>query len=585
MRLPLLEGARSGFQWVTDRVWNVEHAFERANAASRKAQSARIRIFLIAFGFCAAYVGLAVFAGRASLFGGTGQVGAVVGDPGARAQLIDRNGQLLASDVNDYNLFVDPTDMTGDDRAYVRRALSRIFPTVTPAQLDKVFAGQNRVLLTSNIHEADRDRILDYGLPGVTFEATRVRDYPLANTGGVYIGMTQRGGDGLSGAEKAFNAQIIDMGARDQPVQLAMDLRVQGALENELRAVAVEQKVQGAVGIITNVRTGEVLAMASYPDFDLNHPGAYSEDSRRNRAAVDRYEVGSIFKVISIAVGLDTGTATLNSTYDGRQPLQIGTRLIHDEHSSSSLLSLTDVFIRSSNIGTSRVALDVGADRMIGYYKALGLFHAADIQFSEPASPLLPGRWSDNSLVSTAFGQGMAITPLSYAEAAGAVLNGGCLRPLTVVKYDGRSALPCTRVFKPETSVAMLGLMRQNVLKGTGTRANAPGLRVGGKTGTAQKPVGGHYTADNISSFVAVFPVDGPVDGDRYMVQIMYDSPQGAAGSNGSRQGGYVAAPVAGRIIDRIAPFLGVERKADKFSGPEWDKAPVTADDVTGEEH
>ena len=585
MRLPLLGMTQSGFQWVADRVWKVEHAFERANAASQKAQSTRMRIFAILVGLSVGYLALMIFAGKASLLNSPAQIAEITGQPGARAQLIDRNGQLLASDVNDYNLFVDPTDMTTQDRGFVRNALVHIFPDVSTAQLDKVFGGQSRVLLVSNIKEADHDRILDYGLPGISFEATRVRDYPLANTGGVYIGMTQRGGDGLSGAEKAFNTQIAGQAAADQPVQLAMDLRVQGALENELRAQAIAQQVQGAVGIVTNVRTGEVLAMASYPDFDLNHPGASDEGAKRNRAAVDRYEVGSIFKVISIATGIDTGTATLNSTYDGRQPLQLGTRLIHDEHSSSSLLTLTDVFIRSSNIGTSRVALDVGADRMVKYYQALGLFHHTDIELGEPASPILPGRWSDNSLVSSAFGQAMAITPLSYAEAAGAVLNGGCLRPLTIRKYDGHSPLPCNRVFKPETSATMLELMRQNVLKGTGTRANAPGLRVGGKTGTAQKPVGGHYTADDISSFAAVFPVDGPVDGDRYLVLVMYDSPQGGPTSSGSKQGGYVAAPVAGRVIDRIAPFVGVERKSDKFSGPQWDKAPVAADDVTGDEH
>ncbi len=586
MRVPFLETTQSGFQWVADRVWKVEHAFERHNAASQQAQSTRMRIFAITVGLGVGYLALAVFAGKASLFNSPGQMAEMAGEPNARAQLIDRNGELLASDVNDYDVFVDPTDMTVPDRAYVREALQRIFPQATTDQLDKVFAAQGPSRLTGNISEADRERILNYGLPGITFGAHRVRDYPLATTGAVYIGMTQRGGQGLSGAEKAFNGAITAQAIHDQPVQLAMDLRIQGALENEMRAQAEAEHAQGAVGIITNVRTGEVLAMASWPDFDLNHAGTYSEAQKRNHATADVYEVGSIFKVISLAIGLDTGAATLNSVYDGRQPLQIGTRRIHDEHSSANLLTLTDVFIKSSNIGTSRVALDIGADRMTKYYKALNLFAPANTELAGPAAPLLPGRWSDSSLVSSAFGQGMAITPLSYAEAAGAILNGGCLRPLTIRKYDPATPLPaCTRVVQPSTSAAMLELMRQNVLKGTGTRANAPGLRVGGKTGTAQKPVGGHYSDDDISSFAAVFPVDGPVDGDRYLVQITFDSPQGTPDTNGSKQGGYVAAPVAGRIIDRIAPFLGVERKVDKFSGPQWDKAAVAADDVTGDEH
>ncbi|MDV6330599.1 penicillin-binding protein 2, partial [Asticcacaulis sp. 201] len=562
----------------------VEHAFERANASGVKASSTRMRIFCILVGMTAAYVLLAGFAMRASLAGGA-QVTALSGEPNARSQLVDRNGQLLATDVNNYSIFVDPKDMTGEDRALVRRALLQIFPDLPRDQIEKPFKANKRLLLTNNLKPGKRDEILNYGLPGISFEAERVRDYPLANTGSAYIGMTQRGGEGLSGAEKALQDQIAASAVNDTPVQLAMDLRIQGALENELRAMAEAQRAQGAIGIVTNVRTGEVLGMASWPDFDLNRPGASSDAAKRNHAAVDRYELGSIFKVISISVGLDTGTASLSSVYDGRQPFKLGSRIIHDDHESTELMSLADVFIKSSNIGTSRVALDVGATAMTRYYEALGLFRSADIELTEPASPLLPGRWSDSSLVSSAFGQGMAITPLSFVEAANATLNGGYLRPLTIRKYDGHSPLAGSQVFSAATSRTMLELMRENVLKGTGTRANAPGLRVGGKTGTAQKPVNGRYTADRVSSFYAVFPTDGPVDGDRYSILVTFDSPQGAKESSGVKTGAYVAAPVAGHVIERIAPFLGVGRREDKFTGPEWDKAPVQAEDVTGDEH
>ena len=590
MKAGLFNAPQSGFQWVADRVWKVEHAFERANATGVKARSARMRIFMILCSLAFAYVLLMIFAGKASLFSSRAEIAAMTGEVGARAQIVDRNGELLATDVNDYDLFVDPSDMTAADRTYVRNALAHIFPDMSPDLLDKAFRSTSRTLLINMLKGADRDRILNYGLPGITFEAQRVRDYPLGNTGAFYIGMTKRAGEGMSGVEKAFQTQISAQATangidKDQPVQVAMDLRIQGALENELRAMAVDTQSAGAVGIVTNVRTGEVLGMASWPEFDLNRPGAFPESDKRNHAAVDRYEVGSIFKVISLAVGLDTGTATLNSTYDVSQPLVIGTRKIHDYEGQNRIMSLEDVFINSSNIGTSRVALNVGAQKMTAYYQALGLFHHANIELHEFAPPIIPQKWSEDSLVSSAFGQDMAITPLSYAEAAGAVLNGGYLRPLTIQKYDGHSPLQGQQVFQASTSQTMLGLMRENVLKGTGTRANAPGLRVGGKTGTAQKPVGGHYTDDRISSFAAVFPTDGPVDSDRYLVLIMYDSPKGSADSSGLKTGAFVAAPVAGRVIDRIAPFLGVERKDDKFATPEWDKAPVKAEDTTGDEH
>jgi cell division protein FtsI (penicillin-binding protein 3) len=593
--LPFISSTQSGFQWVADRVWKVEHAFERANAAGAKARSARMRIFAILVGLSMAYVCLMIAAASASLLNSPGQIAALTGQANARAQIVDRNGQLLATDVNDYDLFIDPTDMTGPDRTYVRNAMAQIFPQISRDLLDKAFKGEGRTLLVPMLRGADRDRILNYGLPGVSFEAQRVRAYPLGSTGAFYIGMTKRAGEGMSGVEKAFQDQIAgnaiakDGDVKDQPVQVAMDLRIQGALENEMRAMAIDTKSVGAVGIVTNVRTGEVLAMASYPEFDLNRPGAYDESHKRNHAAVDRYEVGSIFKVISIAVGLDTGTASLNSTYDVSQPLVIGTRKIHDMHSKAPIYSLEDVFIQSSNIGTSRVALNAGVDSVTRYYDAMGLFRSADIELSEPAAPIYtknPKDWSQLTLAQSAFGQGMAITPLSYAEAVGSVLNGGCLRPLTLKKYDGATPLSCNRVFSAATSRTMLDLMRENVLKGTGGRANAPGLRVGGKTGSAQKPARGGYDATAlISSFAAVFPTDGPIDGDRYLVQIMFDSPQGSPLSNGGRLGGAVAAPVAGRVIDRIAPFLGVARKEDKFTTPQWDKAPIQSEDVTGEDH
>lgn len=595
--LPFISSTQSGFQWVADRVWKVEHAFERANAAGAKARSARMRIFFILVGMGSIFVCLMIAAASASLLNSPGQIAALTGQANARAQIVDRNGALLATDVNDYDLFIDPTDMTGPDRVYVRNSLAQLFPNVSRDVLDKAFKAEGRMLLVPMLKAADRDRILNYGLPGITFQAQRVRTYPLASTGAFYIGMTKRAGEGMSGVEKAFQDQItanaategMSKDAIEMPVQVAMDLRVQGALENEMRAMAVDTGSAGAVGIITNVRTGEVLAMASWPEFDLNRPGAFDEAHKRNHAAVDRYEVGSIFKVISIAVGLDTGTASLSSTYDVSQPLVIGTRKIHDMHSKAPLYSLEDVFIQSSNIGTSRVGLNVGVDAMTRYYDALGLFRSADIELSEPAAPIYPKNpkdWSQLTLAQTAFGQGVAITPLSYAEAVGAVLNGGCLRPLTLKKYDGKSAIPCNRVFSPATSRIMLDLMRENVLKGTGGRANAPGLRVGGKTGSAQKPAKGGYDATAlISSFAAVFPTDGPIDGDRYLVQIMFDSPHGSPMSNGGRLGGAVAAPVAGRVIDRIAPFLGVARKEDKFTTPQWDKAPIQSEDVTGDTH
>lgn len=572
-----IDSTQSGFQWVADRMWKVEHAFERVNAASQERMSnVRMRIFFILVALSFLFLVLAGFAVRSAL-AGSGAGGGIDVMPNTRADLVDRNGYIIATDVFHYDLFVDPTDMTGEDRPLVRRALISLLPDIPREALDKAMNGKGPAIVMSRLRPSDRAKLLSHGLPGVSFEATRVRGYPLGVTGSFYVGGTERGGDGVAGIERALDSRISDAGKRGEKIELAMDMRVQGALENELRATAIEHRAIGAVGLVTNVHTGEVIAMANWPEYDPNAAGRFADDHKLNRAAAARYEVGSIFKLISVAIGLETGTASLGSVYDARTPYAIGSRKISDFHAKNRLMTLEDVFIHSSNIGTTLVAKDVGVDAMTRYYENLGLFRAADIELYEAASPILPKSWSEGTLASSSFGHGMSISPLSYAQAAGAVLNGGWVRPLTLLKRDPSQPLKGERVFSASTTRHMLDLMRVNVLKGTGKRANAPGLRVGGKTGSGEKPVRGGYDRHNlISSFVAVFPSDGPVDQERYMVLILYDSPQGTKDTYGFRGGGWVAAPVAGRVIDRVAPFLGVERGDDRFSLADWDKAQVS---------
>lgn len=578
-----IDSTQSGFQWVADRMWKVEHAFERVNAASQERMSnVRMRIFFILVSLSVMYLVLAGFAMKSAL-AGTGATGGLPVMANTRADLVDRNGYMLATDVFNYDLFVDPTEMTGEDRPLVRRALITLLPDMPREALDKAMNSKGPTIVMGMLKASDRAILLSHGLPGVSFEPAKVRGYPLGVTGSFYVGGTERGGGGVAGIERALNTQIIEAGKRGQKIELAMDMRVQGALENELRAGVVKHDAVAAVGLVTNIHTGEVIAMANWPEYDPNKMGQHTNEEKLNRAAASRYEVGSIFKVISIAIGLETGTASLNSVYDARSPYAIGRRKISDFHAKNKMMTLEDVFVNSSNIGTTLLAKDVGIDSMTKYYEALGLFRAADIELYESATPIVPKKWSEGALASTSFGHGISISPLSFAQATGAVLNGGYLRPLTLLKRDPSQPLKGERVFSASTSRHMLDLMRVNVLKGSGARANAPGLRVGGKTGSADKPTRGGYDKTNIiSSFAAVFPSDGPVDQARYLVVIMYDSPKGTADTHGFRGGGWIAAPVAGRVIDRIAPFVGVARGDDKFSLADWDKARVILDDQTG---
>jgi cell division protein FtsI (penicillin-binding protein 3) len=417
----------------------------------------------------------------------------------------------------------------------------------------------------------------------VTFEPEQRRVYPLGSTAAHLIGFADTGGEGLSGAELALNEAVRGGVAQHQSVPLSIDLRIQGALEDELYKAAAAQQAVGAVGIVTNVHTGEILGIASYPTFDPNSAGKASPDALINRAAASVFEMGSTFKVFTMSAGLDSGTATLASTFDTREPIKIGGQTIHDYHAENKIMSVADIFIHSSNIGTTKLALAEGGPTLTRYFKRFGLFQAAPIELQESARPILPRTWNENAVASASFGHAISVTPLAVAAGMGAILNGGTYVPLTIRPQPAGARPQGPRVVSETTAAAMLGLMRENVLRGTGGKADAPGLRVGGKTGSAEKAIGGHYERHKlVSSFAAVFPTDGPMNADRYFVLILMDEPKGTPETFGFATGGWTAAPAAGRVIDRIAPFLHVARHSD----PPPDPLKVTQSAMlSGEEH
>ncbi len=401
------------------------------------------------------------------------------------------------------------------------------------------------------------------GLPGVSFEEEARRVYPLGPTAAHIIGFSDTSGTGLSGAELGLDSAIKDAAGRE-PVALAMDLRVQAALDDELAKAVAKYQALGGIGIVVNVKTGEVLGFSSQPDFDLNAPGKAGADRMTNRGVNSVYELGSVFKAFTLATGLDTGVVTLNSSFDVSHPIELGGHLVHDFDKGDTTLQLWQVFTHSSNIGAAKTALMIGPERMQAYFRSFGLFGSAPIELPGSARPLLPRQFSDQTLGQIAFGQGIAVSPLALATGYRSLLDGGVYSPLTIKKLAPGTQPQGRRVISEETSAKILQLMRLNVTdpKGSGHKADVPGLFVGGKTGSAQKPDHGHYSKDNVSSFVAVFPAEGPVNADRYMVQITLDSPHVTPDSFGFRTGGWNAAPTAGHVIERIAPFVGVRRAA-----------------------
>ncbi|HEY3800510.1 MAG TPA: penicillin-binding protein 2 [Caulobacteraceae bacterium] len=550
-------------RWVSRRMWWMEHAFERSRSSDRMVDDTRLRIFFVLALFGMGFITLGLGATRAALFSPFGH-GAEVSEPqpNARADLTDRNGQLMAVDLPRWGLYLDPHEMVRKD--LVRAALVAAVPGLSADKLDKALAGEHRAYLIGGLSPDLKDQVHDLGLPGVTFEEEVGRSYPLGDLAAHLIGFASKDGEGLAGAERAFNPQIRADGGKD-PVALAVDLRVQGALEDELDQAGADMQAAGGVGIVVNVRTGEILGMASYPSFDPNAPTAGDPRNLVNHAAATVYEPGSVMKVFTLAMGIDAGVATPDTLFNVGAPLQIGDRTVHDYDTGEGELTLAQVFTHSSNIGAAKLGLMAGPDRMDHYFRAFGLFNAAPSELAESTRPLLQKTLSPNVIASMSFGHSISVSPLAIATGMSAILDGGIYRPLTLKRLaPGQAPATGVRVIQESTSRTMLDLMRLNVTTGTGQKADIPGLRVGGKTGTATKLVNGHYVegrnALNLASFAAIFPTDAPFDADRYLVLIMLDEPKPTKADSGVTTGALTSAPVAGRVIERIAPFLGVRR-------------------------
>lgn len=558
-RLPSLAGL---IRWP-------ERAFERARASGKAEDDVRLRIFFVMALFAAGFLTLGVMATRSALFSDLENQAGALQKPKARADLVDRNGQILAMDLVHYGIYLHPREIS--DVPGTRAALLAALPGLSPARFNAAFRGDKKeVYIMGGLTPEQKARIHDLAFPGVEFEEESGRAYPLGDTGAHIIGFAGKDGEGLAGAEKALDGTIRADAGRG-PVPLSIDLRVQGALQDELYKAAAHFGVKDAVGMVVNVRTGEILAMASYPGFDLNAPGKADPATMVNHAAQTVYEPGSVFKVFTLAMGLDTGLVNVDTVFDVHTPLVLPGQTIHDYDKGDTHLPLWEVFTHSSNIGAARMALRVGADNMQKYWTAFGLFKAAPSELAESAHPLYNRRLSDNIVATMGFGHSISVSPLAIATGMSSILNGGIYRPLTLKKLEpGQSPAPGRRVIQASTSRTMLNLMRLNATNGTGKFANVPGYRVGGKTGTATKLVNGHYAGGkkNLASFAGIFPTDGPLDADRYYVLVMMDEPNVLAETGGFTTGGAVSAPIVGKIIARIGPLLNVKRVAAEGDVP-----------------
>jgi len=477
------------------------------------------------------------------------------GAHGERAPIVDRNGLLLAGNLVTASLYADARVI--DNPNAVMRRLADVLPDLNVKDAAaKLKSKRAFVWLKRNLTPREQQDVNDLGIPGLAFEYAERRIYPHGGLAAHVLGFTDIDNRGIAGVEQYFDQELRDRARSGKPLALSLDIRVQHALRDELAGAMAKFSALGAAGVVVDVRTGEVVAMSSLPDFDPNHPNSMPKDNRFNRATKGVYELGSVFKAFTIAMALDTGTVSMSSEYDARRPIKISGFRIRDDHAKNRWLSVPEIFMYSSNIGAAKMAIDVGGVRQQEFMSRLGLLHRSSVELPEVGDPLLPPKWRKSSIMTIAFGHGIAVSPLQMASGLSAVVNGGILLPATLLKKDLEEGVRGDRVLSRKTSDHMRRLLRLVVEKGTGRQAAIKGYLVGGKTGTAEKAGRRGYRRNALlTSFVAAFPMNAP----KYVVYALMDEPKGIKETHGFASAGWTAAPTAGRIIARIAPLLGVK--------------------------
>jgi cell division protein FtsI (penicillin-binding protein 3) len=529
------------------------------------------RLALVAFAFVLGFAAVALRMASLAIAGPSEprSAAADAAAPVARAEIVDRAGRPLAMNLPAWTVYAHPQEMDDPERAAER--LAAVLSGVSADALKARFAGGRTFAWVKRpISPEERQAVHDLGIPGVYFGEREVRVYPAGRVAAHVLGGARSGDEGvrhaeligLSGVERYFDDTLRDPARAAEPLRLTLDLSVQAALTEALRAGVERFNAVGAAAVLLEADTGAVVALASLPDYDPNRPpnpndptlGAYRP--MMNRVAEGVFELGSTFKPLFAALAIDKGLVAPDTMVDTRAPLVWGRHRINDFSRLPNSMTVTDVIARSSNVGTARLALMAGTPAAQDYMRALGFFEATGLEIAEArlGRPLLPPRWSDLSTITISFGHGLSATQLHLAAAYATLANGG-LRVRPTLDPAAPRPTEADRVISERASIAMRAILRQSVVKGTGKHAEAPGYEVGGKTGTADKPVAGGYAHDKVlATFAAIFPASNP----KYVLVITLDEPEDRSGPVVKRTAGAVAAPVAGDAIRRIAPLLGL---------------------------
>jgi cell division protein FtsI (penicillin-binding protein 3) len=544
----------------------VVHAVLYGRGVDRNAKAkARLGLVLLAFTgiYCVIAVRLVQFTSAEYDRGGRHSVSqdAVAT---ARPDILDRNGAIIATDVKAPSLYAEPRRIIDVDEA--EELLTATLPDLDPRELrDRLASRRGFVWLKREITPRQEEEIRRLGLPGVGFLNENKRVYPNGATVSQVIGLVDIDNKGIAGIEQwldnqglaALHMAGLATDRLQRPVNLSLDLRVQFALRDELAKAREKYHAKAAAGVILDVNTGEVIALVSEPDYDPNNPREAADPDRINRITTGVYEMGSTFKALTLAMALDSGRVTLNSTFDARMPLRYGKFTIHDYHAQRRILSVPEIFTYSSNIGTARMALSLGVEYHKAFLKKMGQLDKLHTELPGMGEPLYPKKhWGELNTITIAFGHGLSVTPLQAAMGVAATVNGGLLITPTFLKRTREQAMEAaTRVLKPETSQKIRYLMRLNAEKGTARHVDIPGYYVGGKTGTAEKVINGRYAKNRLmTDFMAILPADKP----EYLLLIMLDEPQPTPETHGFATAAWNAGPTAAKVIARVAPLLGI---------------------------
>jgi cell division protein FtsI (penicillin-binding protein 3) len=481
----------------------------------------------------------------------------------ARPDIVDRNGRLLATDVEAYSLFADPAHVL--DRDEVVEKLRTIFPDLDGAALRDDLADRTRrfVWIKRGISPKTAQAVHNLGLPGLDFRRELRRAYPGGKLAGHVLGYVNIDNKGVAGIERYVD-EVVGVEAvqgatlaERAPVRLSLDIGVQHAVEAELESAMRRYEAKGAAGIVLDVNTGEILASASLPEVDPAYPAMSLEPRRIDKVAGSTFELGSVFKTATVAMALDAGLVSLDTQVDVREPLAAGRFTITDFHPLGRPLSVAEIFIHSSNVGAAKLALMAGSEHEQEFLRRLHLLDPMKTEAGPIAAPQLPEHWKDVETMTIAFGHGLAVAPLQFAAAAGELINGGNRLIPTFIKHPADAGHVKVPLIQSTTSARLREIMRRNVADpaGTGKRADVPGYLVGGKTGTAEIPgPGGYRKKAVIASFLAAFPMNRP----KYLVYVLLFQPKPTAAAHGEVVAGLNAAPTAGRVIARIGPLLGM---------------------------